>query len=130
MRMVAKQVMVVDDQEDIVTVLTQMLKRQGYQVHAFTKPLEALSHAEECKECKVVVSDVRMPEMNGFQLVRALRTFRPDMKIVLMTALEISAKEWQLALPSTKVDQFLTKPFSVDTLVQAIEEATIVLNQS
>lgn len=122
--------MIVDDQRDIVTVLTQMLQKQGYPVHAFTEPLKALSHAKECKECSVVVSDVRMPHMNGFQLVRAIRQFRPEMKIVLMTAFEINQREWQQTMPSTEVDQFLTKPFTIDKLVQVIEKATLVVRQS
>jgi FixJ family two-component response regulator len=125
-----KAVMVVDDNRDVLTVITTMLKKQGYQAHEFIQPVKALAHAKECKECGIVVSDVRMPVMNGFQLVRALRESRLDMKVVIMSAFEINKNEWQLITPSTVVDQFVTKPFNEQQLVTAIEKCIPLEKQS
>lgn len=121
MSMLAQQVVVVDDDPDILIITKKMLEKQGYVVHGFSEPVKALTHAINCKECGVVITDLRMPDMNGCQLIRELKNSRPDMKVVLMTAHEINQEEWQQTLPSTKVDQFLTKPFNSTKLVEAIE---------
>jgi len=99
-----------------------MLEQSGRIVHGFTDPEKALNHATDCKECGIIVSDVRMPIMSGFQLVRAVKKVHPEIKVVLMTAFEIQQKEWQKTLPSTEVDQFLTKPFKIAELAEAIEK--------
>lgn len=114
--------MVVEDEIDLLTVITSMLESKGYQVHGFTDPEKALAHVKECKECATVISDIRMPGMNGFQLVRALKKKRPDMRVIFMTAFEIHKKEWQQTVLSTQVDQFLTKPFKTQKLLEAIED--------
>jgi DNA-binding NtrC family response regulator len=114
--------MVVEDDIDLLTVITSMLESKGYQVHGFTDPEKALAHVNECKECATVISDIRMPGMNGFQLVRALKKKRPDMRVILMTAFEIHKKEWQQTVLSTQVDQFIIKPFKTQELVEAIED--------
>lgn len=74
----------------------------------------------------IVVSDVRIPVMNGFQLVRALGESRPDMKVVIMSAFEINKNEWQPIIPSTVVDQFLTTPFNEQQLVAGIEKCILI----
>jgi DNA-binding NtrC family response regulator len=125
-----KHVMVVDDDPDIIIIMKQMLKNKGYQVHGFTEPLKALEHAQDCRDCGVMVTDLRMPQMNGFKLVRKMADSRPDMKVVLMTAYEITRQEWQLTIASTKVDQFLTKPFKASHLIEAIEKCAPLVTQS
>lgn len=117
----------VDDEPDIVYVMRQHLEKQGYVVHGFTDPEKALVHAKDCKDCGVIVTDIRMPVMNGFQLVKAVKKMRPEIKVVIMTSFEIHMKEWQQIMPSTEVDQFLTKPFSELQLVKAIEKCAQVM---
>lgn len=128
--MLAKQVMAVDDEPDLLTVMTAMLEGKGFQVHGFGDPVKALAHVNECNECGVVITDVRMPTMNGFQLIRAIKNVRPDMRVVLMTSFEINKKECQQTMPSAEVDQFLTKPFSAAQLVVAVEKCSPTVRPS
>lgn len=128
MSFLAKQIMVVDDEPDLLMVLTTMLESKGYRVHGFIDPIKASTHVKDCKDCGILISDIRMPTINGFQLVRAVKKVRPDMKVVLMTAFEIHEKEWQKTLPSTEVDHFLTKPFDSATLVEAIEKCSALVH--
>jgi two-component system, NtrC family, C4-dicarboxylate transport response regulator DctD len=128
MSLLARHVVVVDDNHDILAVTKKMLENKGYLVHDFTEPVKALAHAKDCKECGVVITDLRMPKMNGLQLIRELKESRPDMKAVLMTATEIKKEEWQQTLPSAKVDQFLTKPFNSVNLVEAIEKCLLLVH--
>lgn len=121
-------VLVVDDEQDLLTVMKGMLEREGYRVHDFTDPLAALGHAKDCNDCGIIISDIRMPGMNGIQLVKSLKKLRPDIKVVLMTAFEVNKKEWQTIMPNTEVDAFLTKPFRGLELVRAIERCAPEVN--
>lgn len=115
--------MVVDDEKDIVSVVMMLLKNQGIEVHGFVDPEAALKHVTEgCTDCWLVLSDIRMPKMSGFELVREIRQVRPDMKIVFMTAFEINMNEFAKVLPSTKVDGFISKPFRANHLLETIKQ--------
>lgn len=117
--------MVVDDESDLLATISKMLEKEGYKVHGFTDPIMAISHVEyDCTDCTIVISDIRMPGMSGFELIRRLKEVRPEMNVILMTAFRINQSEAQIVLPSTKVDAFLNKPFKLAELIQAIKNAT------
>jgi DNA-binding NtrC family response regulator len=119
-----KAVLVVDDDDDILKVSLIGLERAGFQVHAFSDPLSALRHIEQgCKDCQVLISDVRMPKMNGFQLVKRIRQIRPEMRLVMMTAFEIDKTEFESVFPSTQINNVLKKPFAVSKLVSVAERS-------
>jgi len=63
-----------------------------------------------------------MPELSGFELTRKIREFNPEIKVILMTAFDISKKEVSIILPSTKTNGFLNKPLRKADLMQAIEQ--------
>jgi DNA-binding NtrC family response regulator len=64
-------IQVVDDEFDIVNVIRIYLQKKGLNALGFTDPLLALEHFRiNCKNYSVVISDVRMPGMNGFEFVR------------------------------------------------------------
>jgi CheY-like chemotaxis protein len=116
-------IMVVDDDRDILTVASKGLEIAGYQVHGFSDPVRALQHVEGgCDDCQILISDIRMPEMSGFQLVRRVKDLRPDIKIVLMTAFEVNKTEFEAVFPSTPVDKVMRKPFAISQLAEAIKE--------
>jgi DNA-binding NtrC family response regulator len=114
-------VMVVDDDSDILTVTGRSLEHAGFNVHAFADPLTALYHVQNgCKDCQVLVSDVRMPELTGFQLVRKVKDLRPEMKVVMMTMFEVHKPEFEAVFPSTPIDDVIRKPFAPSQLVEKI----------
>jgi len=119
-------VMVVDDQTDLLATTTKMLTHNGYIVHAFDNPIEALAHikGDGCTNCNILISDLRMPQMSGFELVRQIKEMRPDMGVIVMTAFKINKEEAQLVLPTSKIDAFLKKPFSMAELIQAVKQCT------
>lgn len=118
-----KTVMVVDDDRDILTVATRGLERAGFRVHGFADPILALQHVEGgCENCTVMVADIRMPAMSGFQLVRRVKELRPDLKVIMMTAFEVNKPEFDAVFPSTTVDKIMQKPFPVSQLTDSVEE--------
>ncbi|MDQ4012825.1 MAG: response regulator [Thermoproteota archaeon] len=97
---------VVDDERDIITVATVALEREGYTVHSFTNPKEALNDIE--KRCKkkvsMLITDVRMPLHSGFEIARRTKDIVPDVPVVFMTAFEINSPEFdRLSLHSKSV---------------------------
>jgi YesN/AraC family two-component response regulator len=73
------------------------------------------------KDCTVFLSDIRMPEMNGFQLAREVSQHRPDVRAVLMTSFEVHKNEFDTLLPSTDVAAFIQKPVSQKKLLDTLE---------
>jgi FixJ family two-component response regulator len=115
--------MIVDDEPDLLATTKTMLETEGYKVHAFTNPIAALNHVENgCKECVLLFSDIKMPEMSGFELVRRLKDLRPEMKVIFTSSFIIHKGEFVKVLPSTKADDFIQKPYSKIDLIEAIKK--------
>jgi DNA-binding NtrC family response regulator len=118
-----KYILAVDDDPDIVTLAEQALSRGGFKVSSFTDALMALDHFKaNHKDCGLVLSDIRMPAINGYELVMRIKKINPKVKVILMSAFEIQDKEFHNVLPNIKVDGFLQKPFSLETLRNVIHE--------
>lgn len=117
-------IVVVDDDRYNLEVTARGLVRAGYKVHKFSDPIMALQHIEHdrCDECDVLISDVRMPIMNGFQLARRIKELRQGMKIFLMTESEIEKRDFVTVFPSTSINQLIRKPIDLTELVNRIEE--------
>ncbi|MDQ3808104.1 MAG: response regulator [Thermoproteota archaeon] len=115
-------ILVVDDELDIVLIFKQALSRQGYTVFGFTDPLLALEHFKaNSTDYGLVITDVRMPRMSGFELAAKIKVIKPDAKVVFMSAFEISDLEF--SIPGIKINDFLRKPVDVKTLVRRVKVA-------
>jgi DNA-binding NtrC family response regulator len=113
--------LIVDDDIDILTVTGRSLEHAGFKVHAFVDPLTALHHVQnDCKYCQVLVSDIRMPRLTGFQLARKVKDLRPEMKVIMMTMFEVNKPEFEAVFPSTPIDAVIRKPFTPSQLVEKI----------
>jgi len=120
---VNKSILVVDDEFDIVNIIKQILQKQGFTTYAFTDPLLALEHLKtNSKSYGLVLVDVRMPAMNGFELVKKIKSMHPTIKILLMSAFEFNDIELSRALTSIKIDGYIQKPVSTKELVNIIEK--------
>jgi CheY-like chemotaxis protein len=84
-------IMVIDDDFDIATLVKITLQKNGFEdVFAFTKPSLALEHFKtNYKDYRLVICDIRMPEMNGFEFARHISQIKPGIKVILMTAFDI-----------------------------------------
>jgi CheY-like chemotaxis protein len=72
----------------------------------------------------VVLSDIRMPGMSGFEFCRKVKQLRPEAPVILMTAFEINQSEFSKVLPHTAADAFIRKPISLKQLKASINEIT------
>ena len=118
-------IMVVDDDFDIVSLIKLSFQRRSFNVYGFTDPRLALEHFNlNAPGYILVISDMRMPQMNGFEFIKKIKEIKPEIKVFLMTAFEINDIEFRRLLPSTKIDEFIQKPVSLEKL------NTLVMNHT
>ncbi len=115
-------VLVLDDDFDLAILVKQILQKDVFKnVFAFTDPLLALEHFRiNHKDYSIIISDIRMPTMNGFEFVREARKINPKVKILLMTAFEIDDKEFARVLPKPKIDGLIRKPASSKQILNTV----------
>ena len=83
-------IQIIDDEYDIVNIIKLYLQGIELNVFGFTDPFLALEHFRlNCKNYTMVISDIRMPGMTGFEFVRKIREINPVTKVLLMSAFEI-----------------------------------------
>jgi two-component system response regulator (stage 0 sporulation protein F) len=111
-------VAIVDDEKDITVLFRDALQRiKGISIFAFTNPLMALEHFTINKEQYVlVISDLRMPSLNGLELVKKIKDLNPLSRTILMTAFEIDDKLFQEYSKKEIINAFLQKPIRIDDL--------------
>ena len=115
-------ILVVDDELDSVVIFRQALAKHGYVVFGFTDPALALEHFRlNSRDYALVISDVRMPQMSGFELAASVKAIKPDAKIVLMSAFEVTDLEFSTS--AVKANDFLRKPVDIKTLIQKVRVA-------
>jgi DNA-binding NtrC family response regulator len=121
-----KSILAVDDELDIVNLMKQSLDMSGFKVCTFTNALAALEDFKSnSRYYDIVISDIRMPGMNGYEFIKHVKNINPKVKAVLMSAFEINDKEFHNLLPDIKVDAFLQKPFRIQQLKDTIDKISI-----
>jgi CheY-like chemotaxis protein len=118
-------IMIVDDEIEITTFMKFSLQKCGFNVDSFTDPFLALEHLQiNSKDYTIVISDIRMPGLNGFEFVRKIREVKPKIKVLLMTAFDINTNVFSEELLATKVNGFIQKPISEKILNSEIKKHT------
>ena len=116
----ALQVLVVDDEEPVVTVLVETLRGLGQTVTAAIGGRQGLERFDELRP-QIVFSDLGMPDLNGWELAGAVKARRPETQVVLVTG-------WGTQIePGTArargVDFILPKPFALDEVERVLRQA-------
>lgn len=114
-----KKVLIVDDEADIVEIISYNLVKEGYEVSTAKNGIEALDKVPVFKP-DLVILDIMMPKMNGIEACRVLRS-KPeynDLLIIFLTAL--SDKSSQIQGLETGADDYVNKPISPKVLVSRV----------
>lgn len=114
-------VFLIDDDAAMRKAVAQTLELGGFAVTAFTGAAEALDRLTADFN-GVVVSDIRMPDMDGLQLFAALKRLDPDLPVILVTG--HGDIPMAVAAIHEGVYDFIAKPFAADRLVQSVRRAT------
>jgi len=111
---VRQTILVVDDEDDIRTVVRQMLERKGYAVLDAVDPHEALRIAAR-QPVDLLLTDVVMPRMRGTELAQRLQAVTPWTKVLLMSAYKISEI-------TDSGHPFIAKPFTPSALAEKVRQ--------
>ncbi len=114
------QILVVDDEEMLRSLLTRTLEREGYSVATASGGKSAAEMLSK-NRYQIMVSDVKMPEMNGFDLLKFAKARDPKMAVVMMTGFgdDFTVKEAIML----GADEYVMKPFKSADIVAAVERA-------
>ncbi len=125
-KVMAKRILVVDDEPTIVEILGQYLDEEGYAVSMTTSALEAVALIES-GVFDLLLTDLKMPEMHGIELLRRAKAIAPTMRVVVFTAL----LEATNAIDALRcgADDYLLKPFNLGEVSLSVERALSAADQ-
>jgi signal transduction histidine kinase/DNA-binding response OmpR family regulator len=120
-----EKILVLDDEPGITLLCTRLLKRAGYDVVAFTEVTPAYEHLRT-NQVDLLLVDIRMPEVDGFEVIRHAKQVQPDVAVLVMTG--FGTVETAIQALRQGVDGLLLKPFEqgselVDTVRQALVDS-------
>jgi two-component system, OmpR family, response regulator ChvI len=119
-----RRILLVDDEVDIISVFKMILEMNGYDVDAYTNPSIALDDFKP-SFYGLLLLDIRMPTMNGFELYRKMRKIDEQVKVCFITAFEDYREEFKESFPMLdEYKYFIRKPKAIEDLVNHV--ATIL----
>lgn len=118
----ARKILVVDDEKLVRWTIETFLKSWGYEVYSAGDPKEALEIFSK-SAIELVITDLKMPGMNGIELAREIKSKNPKVKIILVTGyntpqVEREAKE-------VGISHALSKPIKAEVIKNVIEEVLV-----
>ena len=112
------QILVIDDDEDILNLFSDFLRKEGYGVTSFLDPLKALEEIHRRPQrYSIIITDIRMPGISGIELIRRIYKINHDIKVIIISAFELNGED----LRNIRYDNFMEKPVHMHYLVQTIE---------
>jgi DNA-binding response OmpR family regulator len=122
-----KKILVVDDEPDNASIFSMGLEDVGFKVDVFTDPLLALSKLKsQYKRYELLILDIKMPDMNGFELFEEIRKIDNKVKACFLTAFgEGYTEEFGRRFPPSVNVSFIRKPIRIDDLVKKVNELVI-----
>ena len=116
-------VMVVDDEEELANLYRIYLERSGFDSVSFTDPLSALEHHSQNHDryC-VVITDWKMPNLDGIQFAKKIREYDVTVKILLITGYFADKSFWKEVMQEDDISEIFEKPFRLKELKLRIEE--------
>jgi DNA-binding NtrC family response regulator len=113
-------ILVVDDEEMMRGLLSKILEKDGYSILSASSGAEALKIIDEGK-VDLVITDVKMPEMNGFDLLKHIKEKTPQVGVIVMTAFGDAYTVRDALLLGA--DEYITKPFKSFEITMVVERA-------
>jgi len=119
--MAEKHILVVDDEPGITLLCERLLKKEGFSVLSFIKAREAMAYIEK-NHVDLLLVDIRMPDVSGFDVIARARSDQPDLAVLVMTG--YGTVEMAIQALRQGVDGLILKPFaSAEELTNAVRQA-------
>src|SRR3990172_2170244 len=114
-------ILVVDDEPGIAMLCERLLRRAGYSAKTFTDPREAVEYLTQ-HPIDLLLVDIRMPEVDGFEVIEHTQRLQPDAAVLIMTG--HGTVEMAIQALRKGVDGLILKPFGQGSeLIEAVEQA-------
>jgi CheY-like chemotaxis protein/predicted transcriptional regulator len=119
----AARIMLIDDEPDVALTYKSFLTSEGYSVDAFREPEKAVEHFISTRPMHydLVITDIRMPEMNGLRLYQCLKNIDPSVKVIFVTALD--AADELVSVISPGPVHILKKPVDKQVFSRSVKAA-------
>jgi DNA-binding NtrC family response regulator len=113
-------VLIVDDEQMMRSLLEKILSREGYKIHAVEDGVAALEYIKE-HHVDMIISDMKMPRMDGFELLGIVKKEHPHIGVIIMTAYGDTYTVKDALLLGA--DEYVTKPFKSYEISLVVERA-------
>jgi len=116
----ALRILIVDDEEELVSAVEERLNLRGFQAHGVTTGTAALEYLAD-KPCDVVLLDVKMPGLGGLEVIKRIKEEHPGLEVILLTG-HGSAQDADRGMQLGAFD-YVMKPVKIDVLVRLLLSA-------
>jgi len=115
-----ERILIVDDEEMICNIMSRRLMREGYLCATANNGKEALNHFYK-DGFSLIISDIKMPEMNGIELLKRVKSIDPKIRVIMVTAYP----EIDMAVEAMRLgaDDFIIKPADLELVVLSVKKA-------
>jgi DNA-binding NtrC family response regulator len=120
----AEKILVVEDESITRASIADFLRKEGYEVDEAHDGAQAAEHFE-VRHFDLVVTDLVMPQLNGFKLIARVHSISPNTPVILITAY-LSSNSGKAILAGTA--EFIGKPVELDVLLATIKHLLVSLN--
>jgi DNA-binding response OmpR family regulator len=125
-----KKILLVDDEPDVTYTIKKIVEDNGFKADSFNDPILALNYYK-VNFYDLVILDIKMPKMDGFELYNKIKERDPEVKICFFTATAMFTEEIKKALlalgKTINEDYFIQKPIRIEVLIKKI---TLIMNKN
>ena len=114
-------ILIVDDEPDITLSFKMILEGNGFKVDTYNDPVHAKENFK-AGSYDLVILDIRMPKMDGFQLYEELKKIDDKVKVVFITEFDINYEGLRKMYPELRIDSFVRKPVESENLINVVKD--------
>ena len=118
--MTKKKILVVEDEQDLLTLQSMLLSIEGYTVEGVMDGQTALDVVETMKPDRILL-DIMLPEVDGFQVCRQLKSNEATRRIPIIILTAKKSKEDLVMGDQAGADMYITKPYKTSMVIEAIQ---------
>lgn len=120
------EVLIVDDEKNLLDLLSRVLKDEGYEIYKASNGKEALDIIQ-VRPIDIVLTDLKMPEMDGMTLIDTIKKLDSTIEVIVMTA--FATVETAIEALKHGARDYIRKPFDLDEVVDAVKKTSCVVSR-
>jgi CheY-like chemotaxis protein len=126
-----QRLLVVDHDLEVLTLLEESLSLHGYEVSIASDGQEALAQVHAC-EPDLILLDTQLPVVDGYEVIRQLKSDEStrSIPIIVLTESSVDKEQDSVQVLGMEINQYVTKPLSIEMLIREIQKATVGAHQS